>query len=187
MCFGAHLDEVDLGECLVVARLLDVEDRDDVLVVEVPQQLHLSQCSQTEHGVVEWCNLLDSHLLAGRLVQRRADRQLATAFSQSIGYHSTYQTTPYAPSPTTSWMSYCSDTLKEIFLELPLPAGGMTAAVVACRLGYKGFRSIGGSCCSVFACSEWVRFVNERWMADVAEDTSTQICDHYLSVQEQGR
>lgn len=38
-----------------------------------------------------------------------------------------YHTTPYAPSPTTSWMSYCSETLKEIFLELPLPAGGMVA------------------------------------------------------------
>lgn len=42
----------------------------------------------------------------------------------------TYQTTPYAPSPTTSWISYCSETLKEIFLELPLPAGGMLAVVV---------------------------------------------------------
>jgi hypothetical protein len=27
-------------------------------------------------------------------------------------------------------MSYCSETLKEIFLELPLPAGGMLAVVV---------------------------------------------------------
>lgn len=27
-------------------------------------------------------------------------------------------------------MSYCSETLKEIFLELPLPAGGMVAVVV---------------------------------------------------------
>jgi hypothetical protein len=44
--------------------------------------------------------------------------------------NSTYQTTPYAPSPTTSWISYCSDTLKEIFLELPLPAGGIVAVFV---------------------------------------------------------
>jgi hypothetical protein len=29
-------------------------------------------------------------------------------------------------------MSYCSDTLKEIFLELPLPAGGIMAVVVGC-------------------------------------------------------
>jgi hypothetical protein len=41
-----------------------------------------------------------------------------------------HHTTPYAPSPTTSWMSYCSDTLKDIFLELPLPAGGMFAGGV---------------------------------------------------------
>jgi hypothetical protein len=33
-------------------------------------------------------------------------------------------------------MSYCSDTLKEIFLELPLPAGGMLAVVMGGRLGY---------------------------------------------------
>lgn len=32
----------------------------------------------------------------------------------------THQTTPYAPSPTTSWISYCSLTLKEILRE---PAG----------------------------------------------------------------
>ena len=38
----AHLNEVNLGERLVVARLLDVENRDDVLMVEIPQQLHLS-------------------------------------------------------------------------------------------------------------------------------------------------
>lgn len=30
----------------------------------------------------------------------------------------TYQTTPYAPSPTTSWISYCSLTLKEILREV---------------------------------------------------------------------
>lgn len=48
-------------------------------------------------------------------------------------------------------MSYCSDTLKEIFLELPLPAGGIVAAVVdmapvrnllvergRCSLGWEG-------------------------------------------------
>jgi hypothetical protein len=41
-------------------------------VVEVPQQLHLTQRPQTEHGVVEGCDLLDGDLLARRLVQRRA-------------------------------------------------------------------------------------------------------------------
>jgi hypothetical protein len=131
--FNAYLDEVDLCECLIVAGLLDVEDRDDVLVVEISQQLHLSQCSQTEHRVVEWGDLLDGHLLTRRLVQRGAVKQLAAALRDQC--RSTYQTTPYAPSPTTSWISYCSETLKDIFLELP-PAGGMLAAVVGCRLGY---------------------------------------------------
>jgi hypothetical protein len=31
-----YLDEVDLGECLVAAGFLDIKDRDDVLMVEVP-------------------------------------------------------------------------------------------------------------------------------------------------------
>ena len=79
VCLNAHLDEVDLGECLVVARLLDVENRDDVLVVEVPQKLHLSQCSQTKHGVVERSDLLNGHLLTRGLVQRGAIMQLAIA------------------------------------------------------------------------------------------------------------
>jgi hypothetical protein len=61
---STYLDQVDLSECLVVSRLLDVEDGNDVLVVEVSEQLHLSQCSQTEHGVVKGCNLLDGDLLA---------------------------------------------------------------------------------------------------------------------------
>jgi hypothetical protein len=59
-----YLDKVDFGEGLIVPRLLDVEDGDDVFVVEISQQLHLSQCSQTEHGVVEGRNLLDGDLLA---------------------------------------------------------------------------------------------------------------------------
>jgi hypothetical protein len=71
----AHLDEVDLSKCLIVARLLDVENGDDVLVVEVAQQLHLSQGSQAEHRVVEGSDLLDSHFLARGLVQRGAIRQ----------------------------------------------------------------------------------------------------------------
>lgn len=45
-------------------------------------------------------------------------------------------------------MSYCSETLKEIFLELPLPAGGMFAVLVV--TGAFGRRSgCYVSCCSV--------------------------------------
>ena len=67
---GLHelLNEIDLSEGIVVPRLLDVEYGDDVLVVEVPEKLHLSQSSQTEHGMVEGCDLLDRNLLARGLV-----------------------------------------------------------------------------------------------------------------------
>lgn len=68
----AHLDEVNLVECLIAAGFLDVEDGDDVLMVEVSKKLHLTQSSQTEHGVIERCDLLDGDLLARRLVYRRA-------------------------------------------------------------------------------------------------------------------
>lgn len=64
----AHLDEIDFGEGLVIARFLDIQNGDDVLVVEVPEQLHFTERSQTEHGMVERGDLLDGHLLAGRLV-----------------------------------------------------------------------------------------------------------------------
>lgn len=38
-------------------------------MVEVPKQLHLSQCSQAKHGVIERCNLLDRDFLTRGLVQ----------------------------------------------------------------------------------------------------------------------
>lgn len=71
---GLHelLDEIDLVKGVVAPGLLDVEDRDDVLVVEVAQQLHLAQRPQAEHGVVEGGDLLDGDLLPGGLVDRRA-------------------------------------------------------------------------------------------------------------------
>ena len=40
-----YLNEVHLIEGLVVAGLLDVENGDDVLMVEISQQLHLSEGS----------------------------------------------------------------------------------------------------------------------------------------------
>lgn len=59
-----YLNEVDLVEAIIASRLLNVEDGDDVFVVEIAQQLHLSQSSQTEHGVVEGGDLLDGNLLS---------------------------------------------------------------------------------------------------------------------------
>lgn len=62
------MDETDLyqvyfSEGFVVTRLLDVENRDDVLVVEVSQQLHLAKGAQAEHGVIERRDLLDGDFL----------------------------------------------------------------------------------------------------------------------------
>ena len=94
-CIMTYLDQIDLLEGLIVPRLLDVEDGDDVLVVEVAQELHLSECSQAEHGVVERSDLLDGDLLARRLVDSRT-----APINVSIPSHrlprpiSTYHTTP---------------------------------------------------------------------------------------------
>jgi hypothetical protein len=62
------LDEIDLVEGLVVSWLLDIQNGDDILVVEIPQKLHFSKSSKTEHGVVEGGDLLDGNLLARGLV-----------------------------------------------------------------------------------------------------------------------
>ena len=80
-----YLNQVDFVEALIVAGSLDIQDRNDVLVVKVAQQLHLTQSTQTEHGVVEWGDLFDRDLLAGRLVDSRAKTigQLAGVFASS--------------------------------------------------------------------------------------------------------
>lgn len=66
--FSPHLNQVHLVEALVVTGSLDIQNGDDVLVVKIAQELHLTQCPQAEHGVVEGGNLFDGNLLAGRLV-----------------------------------------------------------------------------------------------------------------------
>jgi hypothetical protein len=85
------LNQVNFIESLVVTGPLDIKDGNNVLVIKVSQQLHLAQCAQTEHGVVEWRDLLDGNLLARGLVNGRAtccQRSLAQAT------RTTYQTTP---------------------------------------------------------------------------------------------
>lgn len=42
-------------------------------MVKVLQQLDLSKGSQTEHGVVEWSDLFDGHLLSSGLVDGRTN------------------------------------------------------------------------------------------------------------------
>lgn len=58
-----YLNEIDLTEGLVASWLLDIQYRYDILVIEVSKQLHLAKRSQTEHGMVEWGNLLNGDLL----------------------------------------------------------------------------------------------------------------------------
>lgn len=58
------MDEINLSEAVVIPWLLDIENTDDVLVIEIPQELHLTECSQTEHAMVKWCDFLDSNLLS---------------------------------------------------------------------------------------------------------------------------
>lgn len=53
----------------------------------------------------------------------------ATANMSSCAGVQTHQTTPYAPSPTTSWISYCSLTLNEILRE-PAGFGGWARDIV---------------------------------------------------------
>ena len=38
-----NLDEVNFGKGIVIARLLNIKNRNDVLMVEVAKELHLSQ------------------------------------------------------------------------------------------------------------------------------------------------
>ena len=87
-------------------------------------------------------------------------------------------TTPYAPSPTTSWMSYCSETLKEIFLEPPDEGGARdilsTSSLAQIVRGWKvfsvaestGSRSLS---CAFAACSTRQR----RSRARVAQAVSS--------------
>lgn len=70
--FHQLLDKVDFREAVVVSRLLDVEDGDDVFVVKVAEELHLAEGAEAEHGVVEGSDLLDGHFLARGLVESGA-------------------------------------------------------------------------------------------------------------------
>ena len=77
-------------------------------MVEVAQKLHLTQCPQTEHAVIEGRDLLDRDLLAGGFVNGRA-RGLATTivqlhpsedcFGSELGY-------PYSPHNSIGTLTY---------------------------------------------------------------------------------
>ena len=74
--WGTYLDKVDLREALKVARFLNVENRDDVLMIEISQKLHFTQGAETKHGMVEWCNFLNRDFLSRWLVEGRAATQM---------------------------------------------------------------------------------------------------------------
>lgn len=63
-----NLDQIHLGEGLIISGFLNIKDGNDVLVTEVSKKLHLSQGPETEHGMIKGRNLLDGYLLLGRLV-----------------------------------------------------------------------------------------------------------------------
>jgi hypothetical protein len=67
-----YLNQIHFIKRLVASRLLNVENRDDVLMVEIPQQFHFSESSEAEHGVIKGSDLLDGDFLAGWLVYRGA-------------------------------------------------------------------------------------------------------------------
>jgi hypothetical protein len=73
----SYLNEVDLVEAVIASGSLDIQNRDDVFVVEVAEQLHLTEGSETKHGVVERSNLLDGDFLTRGLVDSRASFTLA--------------------------------------------------------------------------------------------------------------
>jgi hypothetical protein len=66
------LNQINFIESLVVTGPLNIQDGDNVFVVKVSQQLHLTQCTQTEHGMIEWGDLLDGNLLARGFMNGRA-------------------------------------------------------------------------------------------------------------------
>lgn len=70
--FHQFLDEIYVFEQLETGRLKDVEDRDDVFMAKMPQELDLAEGAQTEHGVVERRDAFDGDLSLGWLVDGRA-------------------------------------------------------------------------------------------------------------------
>ena len=62
------LHEVNLLEIIETGGSQNIENRDDVLVMEVTQQLYLPQRSQAEHRVIKGGDTLDRDLPLGGYV-----------------------------------------------------------------------------------------------------------------------
>ncbi len=60
------LDEINLGKVVQRWQAENVEDADIVLMVTVAEELDFMEGTEAEHGVVEWCDALDSDLALRR-------------------------------------------------------------------------------------------------------------------------
>ena len=82
------LHEVNLLEIIETGGSQDVENRDDVLVMEVTQQLYLAKRSQTEHRVIKGGNTLYRDLPLGGYVYGGAVQGLLTGiYSERVAEH----------------------------------------------------------------------------------------------------
>ena len=139
-------DEVDVVEAVERCRPQDVLDPYDVLMVEVPQDLDLSQRTLRVGQVLErLVDLLDGDLLAGgvvnRLVERRGGVRTAGARAGAAAVRArvrragrTEQTTPYAPWPMGLTSVYRASTSKRVpqtMNELIRPASSPAAALAS--------------------------------------------------------
>lgn len=78
------LDNVHLVEVVKRVRSLDVEDRDDVLVLEVLQDLDLPQRPQRKQRLRKGLDLLDGNDLARRLVHRGTHNPISALSQQRL-------------------------------------------------------------------------------------------------------
>lgn len=62
---AAYLNQIHFCKLIKRSGGEYIQDRDDILVIEMSDELDLSQCPQTEHGMVEWTDFLDRNSTLG--------------------------------------------------------------------------------------------------------------------------
>ncbi len=77
------LDEIDFSKVMQQQWVENVKGADDVLVVKVLEELDFMEGTEAEHGVVQWCDALDSDLVLSREVDGQADDAIC-AFSDDM-------------------------------------------------------------------------------------------------------
>jgi hypothetical protein len=76
--FHELLHEIDLLEIIDGGGLKDIEDRNNVLMMEMAKELNLAECAQTKHGVIKRCNSLNGDLSLRRNMNGRANEPVST-------------------------------------------------------------------------------------------------------------